>query len=636
MWIMPGAKRRLHPLPAVLCSLAAVSVLIVAAFLFTNSACRAQEQEPTVRFVPAEANLQQAIDDARPGDTLVLQAGAYYGGNFVLRAKEGAQFITIQTSALESLPPENHRVSPEHAQWMAMLIAPNTDPVVRTEEGAHHYRFVGIEFRPAAGIYTYGLIQFGSINAISADQQPHDLELDRVYVHGDPQRGGKRGLELQSRSTTIRNSYFSDFKSDFQDAQAIAGSNGPGPYVIFNNRLEASGMSVIFGGNAPKIPDLIPSDIVFYNNYITRPLDWRGKASVKNLFELKNARNVDVRYNLFENNWVSSQSGTAILFTVRTCEAGDYPWAAIENVNFSNNVVRKSEGGGVVMMSGDDVRVNCATPGSGQVTAAGTAVVGQDTSFTSELKVGQYLVINKVARRIVNIADDSNLTVSSRFSAEPVGPTSFRYFSRAGRVDHITISDNLFEDIRPFDGSSGGGRLFQIYYGVQNVTIERNTGFQSGPAVIADGWSSPGFVFRDNIVLYNRLGILGNGKGSGLATLDFYFPGSVVTNNVLIGGGAFASRYPAGNFFPASIEEVGFLDAASSNYGLSDHSPYKRKGPDERDLGADMNVLSQVIQEAVSGAPAAEGPALSALRRFTQSAESHAWKTFQWVRRPAQ
>jgi len=100
--------RRLYPFPAVLGSLAACSALIVTALLLNRPVSRAQEQEPAVRFVPAEANLQQALDEARPGDTLVLQAGAYYGGNFLLRAKEGDQFITIQTSALDSLPPQNH------------------------------------------------------------------------------------------------------------------------------------------------------------------------------------------------------------------------------------------------------------------------------------------------------------------------------------------------------------------------------------------------------------------------------------------------------------------------------------------------------------------------------------------------
>ncbi|MCC6861486.1 MAG: hypothetical protein IT158_23155 [Bryobacterales bacterium] len=584
--------------------------------------------------MPAEANLQQALDEARPGDTLVLQAGAYYGGNFLLRAKEGDQFITIQTSALDSLPPENHRVSPEHAQWMPMLIAPNANPVIRTEPGAHHYRFVGIEFRPMAGVYTYALIQLGSNTATSVEEQAHDFELDRVYVHGDPDRGGKRGLELHARSTTISNSYFSGFRSDSQDTQAIGSWNGPGPYLIFNNYLEASGMSVLFGGAAPRIPDLVPTDIVFYNNYITRPLEWRGKAAVKNLFELKNARNVDVRYNVFENNWVSAQNGTAILFTVRTCEAGDYPWSAVENVNFSNNIVRKSEGGGVVTMGEDNVRVNCAKPGTGEVVASGTAVSGQGTSFTSELQEGQYLVINKVARRITKIVDDSNLEVASRFAAEPVGPVAFRSFAIAGRVDNITIRNNLFEDIRPFNGSTGG-RLFQVYSNSQNVTIEHNTGFSGAHVLLGEGTPNPGLVFRNNMLLYGRYGIGGSGKGAGNAALDFYFPGSIVTHNAFIGGGNMAKSYPPDNFFPAALEDVGFADLAAANYSLSDQSSYKGKGSDERDLGADMGVLSQVLQEAVAGAPTSEGPALSELRRLTQSARTPAWKKFYWARRLA-
>jgi len=49
--------------------------------------------------VPAGGNLQQAIDAARPGDTITLDPGATYVGNFVLPVKQGNQFITIRTSA---------------------------------------------------------------------------------------------------------------------------------------------------------------------------------------------------------------------------------------------------------------------------------------------------------------------------------------------------------------------------------------------------------------------------------------------------------------------------------------------------------------------------------------------------------
>ena len=41
---------------------------------------------------------------------------------------------------------------------------------------------------------------------------------------------------------------------------------------------------------------------------------------VKNLFELKNARNVLVERNVFENNWANGQAGYAILFTPRNQE----------------------------------------------------------------------------------------------------------------------------------------------------------------------------------------------------------------------------------------------------------------------------------------------------------------------------
>src|SRR5690606_23967334 len=66
--------------------------------------------------------------------------------------------------------------------------------------------------------------------------------------------------------------------------------------------------------------------------------------SVKNIFELKNARRVLVEGNLMEQNWPHSQNGFAILFTVRN-EGGSMPWAVVEDVTFSNNVVRRVANG---------------------------------------------------------------------------------------------------------------------------------------------------------------------------------------------------------------------------------------------------------------------------------------------------
>jgi hypothetical protein len=47
-----------------------------------------------------------------------------------------------------------------------------------------------------------------------------------------------------------------------------------------------------------------------------------------------------------------------------------------------------------------------------------------------------------------------------------------------------------------------------------------------------------------------------------------------------------AGDYPAGNFFPANIGAVRFVNYAGGNYALAANSPYKNAGTDGRDIGA--------------------------------------------------
>ena len=59
------------------------------------------------------------------------------------------------------------------------------------------------------------------------------------------------------------------------DTQAIGGWNGPGPYLIENNYLEAAGENVMFGGADPTIPNLVPSDITLRLNHLIKPRSWQ-------------------------------------------------------------------------------------------------------------------------------------------------------------------------------------------------------------------------------------------------------------------------------------------------------------------------------------------------------------------------
>ena len=92
-----------------------------------------------------------------------------------------------------------------------------------------------------------------------------------------------------TRRSSIRTSPTS--RASLQDTQAIGGWNGPGPFLIENNYIEAAGENIMFGGNDPNIPNLVPSNITIRRNLISKPLAWMTQAwTVKNLIELKNAR----------------------------------------------------------------------------------------------------------------------------------------------------------------------------------------------------------------------------------------------------------------------------------------------------------------------------------------------------------
>jgi hypothetical protein len=314
---------------------ASVLIALVLSTLHASSVAAA-----TVSLGPG-GNLQAAIDTAAPGDVIELAAGATFTGNFVLPLKSGTSYITIRTAASESLPGLNDRVGPEHSGRLARLQSPNGQPAVRTAEGAHHWALVLLEFGPTqAGAGDIIWLGDGSTAQSNLDRVPHDLIVDRCYIHGDPARGQKRGIALNSASTSVLGSYISDIKSSSQDAQAIAGWNGPGPYLIENNYLEASGENFMLGGATPGINGVIPSDVVFRRNHVTRPASWRNESwSVKNLFELKNGRRVLVEGNLFETHWQGAQPGYAIVMTPRG-ERGAASWATVEDVTFRYNVIR--------------------------------------------------------------------------------------------------------------------------------------------------------------------------------------------------------------------------------------------------------------------------------------------------------
>lgn len=288
--------------------------------------------------VPVGGSVQQAINKAQPGDTVVLPPNATFVESITLPNKGSSATTTITTAGGGS---------------MAKILSPGDNlPALTTAPGASHYYISNIEFGkkdPSARVTN--LILFGTGDETSVDQEPSHITLDHMYAHGDPNSDLRRCIALNGSDLNVLNSKVTECHERGADSQAIAGWNGPGPFDIENNDLEAASENILFGGADPKIQGLIPSNITIKNNIITKPLEWRGQGFVvKNLFELKNAQNVLFDGNTLSNSWTDGQTGNAILLKSAN-QDGHCPWCVTQHVVLSNNVIRNAEEG---------VRINAA------------------------------------------------------------------------------------------------------------------------------------------------------------------------------------------------------------------------------------------------------------------------------------
>jgi len=305
--------------------------------------CCASASTASTISVPSGGDLQSAINTAQPGDTIALARGAVFTGSYVLPNKNGTATITIRTAGDSDLPAATARIAPDSSPLLAKIRA-NGGPAIQTAPAAHNWTLQLLEIAGTGG-NDLVLLGDGSGAQSQLSQVPHDITIDRLYIHGDPANGQKRGIALNSASTTITGSYISDIKANGQDSQAICGWNGPGPYTITNNYLEAAGENILFGGADPFIANLTPADITIAGNLVMKQQVWRTQNwVVKNLIEFKNARRVQVVGNNFAYNWQAGQNGYAVLFTVRN-QDGRCSWCQVDHINFEQNIVQHSAAG---------------------------------------------------------------------------------------------------------------------------------------------------------------------------------------------------------------------------------------------------------------------------------------------------
>jgi len=327
-------------------------------------------------------DFKNALNSANPGDTIVLDAGVTYQGNFTLPAKTNPnnKWIYIVSSALASLPAPGGRVNPANdAAKMPKIVTSNSSFAIGIAPGGNHYRLVGLELYSASTVgcsssqncYSQYLV-YGQ----SAPGKPlvDSITVDRCYIHGSPTKDVRQGVTANGSNVAVIDSYISDIHQSTNDSQAVLAYYSPGPIKIVNNFLESTGENVMFGGAGGYSNPWVPSDIEIRGNYFFKPLAWaksgvggtippNNQWAVKNLLEFKSARRVLVDSNVFENVWVSAQMGFALMLTPRTHDSGMY--AVVDDIMISNNVLKNVSSGFDVLYSDDACLAanGCMNPG---------------------------------------------------------------------------------------------------------------------------------------------------------------------------------------------------------------------------------------------------------------------------------
>ena len=495
----------------------------------------------SVISVAQGGDFQSALDSAKCGDTIELQAGAVFTGKFTVPAQtcDDDHWIIVRTSAPDSsLPPEGTRVSPCYAGVTSLPGRPALNCTVSAnimakiefsgagsgplvlQDGASHYRFVGLEITrsPSTGI-VYDLVVHENHGA--ADH----VIFDRSWLHGTAQDETQRGVMLSaSRYAAVVDSYLSDFHCVSRtgacvDSQAVAGGLGDlamGPFKIVNNFLEAAGECILLGGDAATTT---PADIEIRRNHLFKPMAWmKGQPGfvggtdghpfiVKNLFELKNAQRVLFEANILENTWGGfSQAGFALLLTPKNQAIGTgnvCPLCQVTDVTI-RYVTISHVGGGMVL-------------GNGLSSNGGAARAGERYS------------IHDV------IADDIDAT---------------KY--------------NGYGDFAQISMGKGAAVL-------QDVTINHVTALQPGVLLnlgddVSVNPAMHNFVFTNNIVNAGSAPTRTTGGGptncaydsAPLSSLGKCFQPYTFSHNAIIASPANypPSKYPSGNFFPAAAAAV--------------------------------------------------------------------------------
>ena len=459
-----------------------------------------------ILHVTAGQSVSAALSAAAPGDEVRLEAGATFTtGQIDFPAKASGSPIRITTSAVGSIP--DRRIGPGDAGILPTIVSGGTATPFLLPHGRNNWHFDGIRFLPN----NQGGQDMIQLSGSGAGGLNDNIRVERCLFEGATEQ--KRFMfGSGGTNVVIARNYIAGIRKTGEESCCLTVEYGAGPWTITDNYFEAASINVLFGGGTIPVGDAyVAADILFENNHCFKRTSWLGAGfAVKNLFELKSAKRVTVRDNVFENNWNDGQPGWGIVFTSRN-QYGDSPWSVIRDVTFERNKIVSLKG--VNILGVDDGEGGGATRGTPPAT---------------------------------NIYIRHNLFILTS-----------NFYQIGGEAGVVVIEHNTVDNDGPF-GHFAAGNIWPV----------------GASAARAAVYACANLTVRNNLGYGNNGGQGGDAVGQGTAALNAFCSAYTWTHNVLAGGsGTYpaVTTFPAVATHEAEFEVTGggaatpVFDAASTS-----------------------------------------------------------------------
>jgi hypothetical protein len=327
-------------------------VLLFAASLFLLSYFNSRVIGATL-YVQPGGNLQAAINSARYGDTIVLQAGGVYFTPvdftaFTLPNKgNGSDYITITSSIAP--PPDGIRVTLADRANMPKLVVKKGSSFFEALHGAHHFRLSGLWITNKEGGTTTQLLSINGEDIAHQDPRdplvdwPHDIIIDHcffnpvewdMYPDANLCSSVNTAVGVMGINITVRDSMMKGFGSRYGhgvgsdqpgcggtagevlDGESVIVGTAPGPYLIDNNQMEEWFVAFFIGGADP--------GSMYGSRVLSNPTPTLTSATLQNVTGLKVGDNIGFEMNVDSpthpgvhvgDGTIQSITGNSVTFT---------------------------------------------------------------------------------------------------------------------------------------------------------------------------------------------------------------------------------------------------------------------------------------------------------------------------------